>query len=495
MGIRSGADYLEGLRSRPREVWVGGERVANVADHPAFAAVARQLAALYDMQLEPAYADRLTGTDPETGETCGISFLEARSPDDLRRRREGMRLWAEASFGLLGRSPDFMNATLLALWESRDFFAQDGQKFADHLDAYYRFVRKNDLFLSHALVTPQNDRTKASHELGDLHLRVTAEVEGGIIMNGARMIATLGPIADEILMYNLPGLKPGDEDHAVIFAIAADAPGLRQICREPYTLDGSRSSFDHPLSTRFEENDALLVFNDVFVPWDRVFCYRNVKAAAEMYPRTSIRNHTAYQTNIRALAKMQLATGLAMAVARATGADSFLHVQQMLGECVCFVEHLKSGLARAEAEAERLPSGSWRPALAPLHNLRIMMASAYPRVIEVLQTIGAGGFMLMPSGADFAVPELAGDTGKYYCGAKLSSLDRVRLFKLAWDLAGEAFGQRLVQYERYYAGDPVRNLAGAYLSVDDSDYRRLVDAALALAGDPPGQASAVDRAA
>jgi anthranilate 3-monooxygenase (FAD)/4-hydroxyphenylacetate 3-monooxygenase len=124
-----------------------------------------------------------------------------------------------------------------------------------------------------------------------------------------------------------------------------------------------------------------------------------------------------------------------------------------------------------------------------------MMASAYPRVIEVLQTIGAGGFMLMPSAADFAVPELAGDTGKYYCGAKISSLDRVRLFKLAWDLAGEAFGQRLVQYERYYAGDPVRNLAGAYLSVDDSDYRRLVDAALALAGEPPKAALAVDCAA
>lgn len=495
MGVRSGTDYLEGLRKSARDVWVGGERVANVADHRAFAAVARQLAALYDMQQNPLYADRLTGTDPETGERCGISFLEARSVDDIRRRREGMRLWAEASFGLLGRSPDFMNATLLALWESRDFFAQDGGHFAGHLDAYYRFVRENDLFLSHALVTPQNDRTKASHELGDLHLRVTGEVEGGIIMNGARMIATLGPVADEILMYNLPGLKAGDEDHAVIFAIPADAPGLRQICREPYTLDGSRTSFDHPLSTRFEENDALLVFKDVFVPWERIFCYRNVKAAAEMYPRTSIRNHTAYQTNIRALVKMQLATGLAMSVARATGSDTFLHVQQMLGECIGFVEHLKSGLARAEAEAERLASGTWRPALAPLHNLRIMMAKAYPRVIEVLQTIGAGGFMLMPSGADFGVSELADDTGKYYCGVNVSSLDRVRLFKLAWDLAGEAFGQRLVQYERYYAGDPIRNLAGVYLAVDDTDYRRLVDAALALAGDPDGEAQQVECAA
>lgn len=113
-----------------------------------------------------------------------------------------------------------------------------------------------------------------------------------------------------------------------------------------------------------------------------------------------------------------------------------------------------------------------------------MLPQAYPRVIEILQTIGAGGFMLMPSGADLAAEEIAGDTATYYAGAQLPSIDRVKLFKLAWDLAGEAFGQRLVQYERYYAGDPVRNIAGTYLAVDDTDYRRLVDAALALAGEP-----------
>lgn len=498
MGVRSGQDYLDGLRARPRDVWVGGQRVDNVADHPAFSAVAREIAGLYDMQDDPRYTERLVGVDPDTGERCGVSFLSARSVQDLRRRREGMRLWAEASFGLLGRSPDFMNATLLAMWENRQVFGEAGAHYAENLDAYYRFVRSNDLFLSHALVTPQNDRTKQSHEHGDLHLRVTREVEGGIVVNGARMIATLGPVADEILLYNLPGIKAGDEDHAIIFAVAADAPGLRQICREPYVLAGSRSSFDHPLSTRFEENDALLIFNDVFIPWERVFSYRDVKAAGEMYLRTAIRNHTAYQTNIRALAKMQLATGLAMSVARSTKVDSFLHVQQMLGECICFVEHLKSGLAHAEVDAETTATGALRPALAPLQTLRIMMAKAYPRVIEVLQTIGAGGFMLLPSGADFGADEIAADTNKYFRGADLPSLDRVRLFKLAWDLAGEAFGQRLVQYERYYAGDPVRNLAGAYLSVDNRDYQRLVDAALALAGDPVpagGRDAAVERAA
>lgn len=212
-------------------------------------------------------------------------------------------------------------------------------------------------------------------------------------------------------------MKPGDEDHALICAVPAGALGLRQICREPYVIAGDRAAFDHPLSTRFEESDSLLVFHDVFVPWERVFSYRDVKLSGDMYFCTTIRNHTAYQTNTRALAKMQFATGLAIAVARSIGADTFLHVQHMLGECIGYVEHLKSGLARAEVEAERTASGTLRPALAPLQTLPTMLPQAYPRVIEILQTIGAGGFMLMQSGADLAAEEIAGDTATYYAGA------------------------------------------------------------------------------
>jgi anthranilate 3-monooxygenase (FAD)/4-hydroxyphenylacetate 3-monooxygenase len=117
--------------------------------------------------------------------------------------------------------------------------------------------------------------------------------------------------------------------------------------------------------------------------------------------------------------------------------------------------------------------------------LRTFLPSAYPKVIEMIQTIAAGGFMMMPSGADFTVPELTHDTGLYYRGAGgMSSIDRVRLFKLAWDLAGEAFGTRLLQYERYYAGDPIRTLASNYLAADDAEPMSLVAAALKLAGDP-----------
>ncbi len=487
MGIRSGQQFVQDLKCNIRDVWIEGEKVEDVTTHPAFSSSVRQLAALYDSQHDPELSDKLTYMVPETKDRAGMAFMPAYSPEDLVKRRVAYQIWAEMTFGLMGRSPDFLNCTLLALYEAREVIARGGEKFGENIKAYYCHVRDNDLFLSHALISPQNDRSKSSAQQADksLHLRVTKETDAGIYVSGARMIATLGAVSDEMLMYSLPGLKPGDEDYAIVFAVPTHAKGLRQICRQPFARAGERSSFDYPLSSRFEENDSLLIFDNVFVPWERVFCYRDVDQCNALYPDTALRNHTSHQTNTRALVKMQFATGIAIAVARSVKSDQFLHVQQMLGECTGYVEMIKSGLIRSEVESEKTEIGTLRTSLPPLQALRTFLPTAYPRVIEIIQTIAAGGFMMMPSGADFSAPGLKEDLKKYYQGAGgMASLERVRLFKMAWDLAGESFGSRLLQYERYYAGDPVRNLAGNYLSYKDDDLMRLVASALELAGLP-----------
>jgi len=486
MPIRDGRQFVARLRAHPREVWVEGERVADVTTHPVFKRSVEQLALLYDMQFDPALRDTLTYVVPETGERAGAAFMPARSAADLAKRRAAYRAWAETNFGLMGRSPDFLNVTLLAFAEARQVFARGGERFGRAVARYYEYVRDNDLFLSHALVTPQNDRSRSSSGQADasLHLKVVQETEAGIVVSGARMLATLGPVSDEMIMYNLPTFRAGDEDHAIMFAVPTDVMGLRQICRTPYD-HGDQAAFDHPLASRFEESDSLLIFDRVLVPWDRVFVYRDVALCNAVFPDSALRNHTAHQTNTRALVKLQFAVGLAMAVARAIKADQFLHVQQMLGECLGYVEMVKSALVRSEIEHETVAGGHVRASLAPLLAVRGLLPTAYPRIVEVLQTIGAGGLMMMPSGADFAAPEIASDVARYYQGAGTASLDRVKLFKLAWDLAGDAFGSRQLQYERYYAGDPVRILAGTYLSCDDRELMALVDKAKALLDNPP----------
>jgi anthranilate 3-monooxygenase (FAD)/4-hydroxyphenylacetate 3-monooxygenase len=486
MPVRTGEQFIDGLRRRPRQVWSHGKRIEDPTTHPPFRRPLQRLAHLYDLQHDPKHADVLTYRSPTTGDPVGTAFMAPRSLDDLRKRRAAFQLWAEATFGLMGRSPDFMNTVLIAFAEAKDVFARGGQRYADNIVKYYEYVRENDLFLSHALISPQTDRSKASSQQVDphLHMGVVRETPDGVVIRGARMLATMGPICDEILIYNLPGMRPGDEPHATAFAVPIDALGLHQICREPYDR-GDRADYDHPLAANFEECDSVLVFDDVFVPWERVFIYNSVPLANALYVDTALRNHTAHQTNVRALVKMRFAVGIAQAIARAVKADHFLHVQEKLGECMSYVELIKSAIIRAEVEHDKLPSGSVRTTLAPLQALRGLLPSFYPRVIEVLQTIGAGGLLMAPTAADFTAPEIANDVVRFYQGAEgMPSVDRVRLFKIAWDLAGDAFGSRQLQYERYYAGDPVRILAMTYMGSDDRQYQELVERAIAIAGNP-----------
>ena len=486
MGARTGAEFIEGLKRRPREVWLRGERVGDVTAHAAFVRPMQAIARLYDMQHDPRYRDVLTYRSPSSDAPVGTAFMMAHTLEDLRKRHAAFQLWAEATFGMMGRSPDFLNTTVMAFAEAADVFGRLGDRYAENIVRYYEHVRENDLFLTHALITPQIDRSKSSFEQADpfLHMGVVRESADGLVLRGARMLATMGPITDELIVYNLPGLKPGDERHAAVFAIPIDTPGLRQICREPYD-DGKRAAYDHPFGVNFEEPDTLLVFDDVLVPWERVFLHGNVALANAMYADTNLRNHTGHQTGVRGVAKLQTATAIACAIARAIKVDGFLHVQEMLGEAIGNIELAKSCIVRAEVEFETARMGTIRTRFTPLQTLRGFLPRASPRVVEILRTIGAGGLLMQPSAADFG-SSVAGDVAKYYQGAGgLAAVDRVRLFKLAWDLCGDAFGMRQEQYERYYAGDPVRLVASNYQFYDgEPQLRALVERAVALAGAP-----------
>jgi anthranilate 3-monooxygenase (FAD) / 4-hydroxyphenylacetate 3-monooxygenase len=485
MGVRTGEEFIRHLKAHPREVWLRGRRIDDVTEEPAFEKPIKQLAHLFDMQHDPQYADTLTYQSPTSGDPVATAFMPSRSYDDLVKRRKGFQLWAEATFGLMGRSQDYMNATLLAFAEARHLFAEAGEQFGDNIVNYYEFIRENDLFLTHAIVSPQTDRSKSSAEqTGDhLHLGVVRETGDGIIVRGARMLATLGPIADEILVYNLPGLQPQDAAHALVFGLPVDAPGLRQMCREPFD-EGGRSSFDHPLASNFEESDTLMIFDDVLVPWERVFLYNQVDLSNAVFPQTFLRNYSAHQTCARGLVKMQFAVGLAMAVSEAVKSNGFLHVQEMFGECLEALELIKGCMTRAEIEFETTERGAVLPLYQPLQAVRTFMPRAYPKVIEVLQKVGAGGLLMMPSAADLTSP-VGAEIERFYQGADgLAGTDRIRLYKLAWDLCGDSFGSRQLQYERYYAGDPVRSTAANYVNFDKSESQELVKRALELAGEP-----------
>jgi 4-hydroxyphenylacetate 3-monooxygenase oxygenase component len=389
-----------------------------------------------------------------------------------------MKVWADASFGLLGRSPDFLNTALMAWTENADFFGQRGAQFADNVRTYYRYCRERDIFQTHAIVNPQTDRSKSSeqHEDKFAHLGVVEETKDGLIVRGAKMLATHGPTADEILVYPQPGIRDGDERYVLAFGIPAGAKGLTFICREPFD-DGTQSAWDHPLGARFEEPDAVCVFDDVLIPWDRVFLYGDVKMGNAMFAQASIRNNTGHQTAIRGLAKCQFIVGIAIALTRAIKSDVFIHVQEQLGEMLGYLQMIESAILAAEQKCEPTGRGAVRPAWAPLQALRYHLPKWYERMVSVTQTLAAGGLLISPTEADLR-SAVGPDIARYYKGAGVGAEERIRLFKLAWDATGTQFGQRMLHYERYYAGDPVRVGAAYYLDHDVDPLLAMVKRAL-----------------
>jgi len=476
MAVRRGSEYVDGLRRNPREVWAAGRRVTEITSDPMFARPVQSIAMFYDLQTSPEHHDAMTHDEGDG--IFGASFLIPRSHADLVKRRHSMKIWADATFGMVGRSPDYLNTVLMTWAEGADFFGQRGAQFADNVRNYYKYCRDRDLFLTHAIVNPQSDRSKASHQQDDeyAHLGVVEETKDGLIVRGAKMLATHGPTADELLVYPEPGIRDGDERYVLAFGIPCATKGLRFICREPFD-DGTQSAWDHPLGARFEEPDAVCVFDNVLIPWDRVFLHGDVKMGNALFAQASIRNHTGHQTAIRGLAKCQLLTGIAIALTRTVKSDGFLHVQQQLGELLGYLQLIEGGILLAEQKAEPTGRGAIRPAFAPLQALRYHLPKWYERMVQVTQVLAAGGLLNSPTEADLR-SEIGPDIARYYRGAGVEAEERIRMFKLAWDATGTQFGQRMLQYERYYAGDPVRVAASYYANYDVAPLLAMVRRAL-----------------
>ena len=225
MPARTGQQYLSGLREQAAEVYISGERVTDVTTHPALRNGAATVASLYDMQHRDSLGHEMTYISPSSGEPVGLSFITPRTQEDLQRRHTMMSHWAQASCGMMGRSPDFMNVTFMAMAAASDYFSRNRPEFKDNIERYYEYIRENDLTLTHTLVNLQRDRSPMPMPLQDrtdVALKVTKQTDSGIVVRGPRVLATLGPLADEIAVY--PALNhqlsaDAQKDYSFAFAI------------------------------------------------------------------------------------------------------------------------------------------------------------------------------------------------------------------------------------------------------------------------------------
>ncbi len=466
MAARTGKQYLEGLSTRPPEIWIGGERVRDVSSHPAFRNITRSVAALYDLQHESVRRDEMTYTSPLSGERVGLSFLVPRTREDLVRVRRMMKIWADYSGGMLGRSPDYLNRAVTAFGAASDYCGENDPRFAVNIRRYYEQVREGDWCLTHTLINPQANRSAGPSGQVDPYLAagILRETDAGIVIRGARMLATL-PVADEIMVFPSTLLRGKEEDrpYAFAFAIPTATPGLKFICRE--TFDQGGAPFDHPLAARFEEMDAVVIFDDVLVPWERVFLLRDVERCNKAFAATGAVAHMAHQVVTKNIAKTEFILGIASLIVEAIAIDQFQHVQGKIAEIIYYLESMRAFARASEADAALDRWGVMTPAWPPLDAARNLFTGMYPKMIEILQLLGASGLMGRPTKADLDSP-LRPTIEKYYQAAAATAVDRIKLFRLAWDVAVSSFGSRQVLYERFFFGDPVRMQMATFGSYD-----------------------------
>jgi len=471
-GARRGEQFLARLRESPPNLWYRGEQIQDVTTHPALRGGVETLARLYDLQWE--HADKTLYTSPTSGRKVAKSFMMPRTQEELRGISTAMKVWHDHTRGLMGRVPDYINRAITGYAAGAPFLDQVERRYGDNAKRYYEYMREHDLCLTHTLIPPQANRAVSSARQADPYLsaRIKEETDAGMVIRGCRMLATL-PISDEIMVFPSTLLKSPEEDapYAFGFCIPNNTPGLRFICRE--SVDYGRSHFDHPLGSRFEEMDAVVIFDDVFVPWENVFLHRDVIKCNQAYARTGAVAHMTHQVVVKNIAKSEFMLGLASLLVNSIGAEIFQHIHEKLAELWVNLETMKAFLRAAEADAELDEWGVMRPAWNPLDAARNLFPRVYPRMVEIIQQIGASGLVAMPTERDVTGP-LAEDIKRFYQAARADAHDRIPLFRLAWDASMSAFGSRQVLYERFFFGDPVR-MAGALVAGHNDQIKAYAD--------------------
>jgi 4-hydroxyphenylacetate 3-monooxygenase len=448
----TGAEYLESLRDG-REVWIYGERVKDITTHPAFRNSARMVARLYDALHDPAKKDVLT-TETDTG-SRGFThkfFRTPRNAEDLIGARDAIAEWARMTYGWMGRAPDYKGSFLATLDANAEFYAP----YQANSRRWYKEAQEKVLYFNHAIVNPPVDRNLAPDEVGDVYMHAEKETDAGIIVSGAKVVATGSALThyNFIAHYGLPIKK---KEFAIICAVPMDAPGVKLISRASYEMTAAvmGSPFDYPLSSRLDENDAVFVFDKVLIPWENIFVYGNVDKINTFFPMSGFIPRFTFHGCVRLAVKLDFIAGLFLKAVEATGAKDFRGVQVRVGEVLAWRNlfwAITDAMARTPIPWE---NGAVLPNLEYGMSYRVFATVAYPRVKEIIENDLASGLIYLNSNAvDFKAPEIRPYLDKYVRGSNgYTAVDRVKLLKLLWDAMGTEFGSRHELYERNYAGN------------------------------------------
>lgn len=468
----TGDNYINRIDELDTTIWIEGKPMSGkISDHPAFKGVMNSQAALYDLQHDESLVDVMTYQSPTTGDRVGMSYLQPKTRDELVKRRTMIQEWAKSTNGMMGRSPDYMNTVLMAFASSVGFLKGKENCFPENIKKFYEYAREHDISMTHTFINPQVNREQFYFEDSDepIAAKVVDRNDEGIVVKGARLLATQGGITDEIVVFSAGGIQ--DKANGFAFSIPSNSKGLRFICRESFV--GGDSTFNYPLSSRFEEMDTIVVFDNVLVPWDRVFYFDNIEVSNSFMVQSSFLPYTLHQAVSRQIVKTEFVLGVVESIIDTINIGEYQHVQEKASEIIVALETMKALVIKSEVDAEPDQWGFMRPDRTTLQIAINTFPRVYPRFTEIIQLLGASGLMSIPTEEAF-LSEVRKDLDHYLQAKSENAEERVKLFRLAWDITMSSFGTRETLYERFFFGDPIKLSSQLYFSYDKEEYVKRV---------------------
>ena len=474
MSCKTGAEHIKSLKDG-RTVYIDGKLAGDVTEHVAFRNSVKSAAMLYDFQAKPENLELMTFAPNGANRRVNRAWQMPRNYSEMVQRRKAMQAWAQLSYGFMGRSPDHLASAIVGQTMGIEVFEKHGAARAKALKDYYEEASRNDYFLTYVIINPQAERGKDWGEQSeDLVARIVDEDAGGITIRGAKMLGTSSIMANEVFVANLQPLKPGEEALAFSCALPMNAKGLRVLSRKSYEA-AAVSVFDNPLSSRFDENDALIYFDDVKVPWERVFVHRDPDMCRAQFHDTPGHAYQNYQAQIRLSVKIKFLTGLAHRLTEAIGTTAMPPIREQLGFLAAQVSMVNAMMAGMEAEGTM--RGEWYvPNRHFMYSAQVLTQDLYPKVINTIRDLAGGALIMLPSSIrDYEDPMLARIINTTQRAAKMSPEGKVKFLKAAWDAVGSEFGSRHTQYEMFYAGARFVTTGHSYRTFDWAGATGMVD--------------------
>jgi 4-hydroxyphenylacetate 3-monooxygenase len=474
MQSKTGTEHIQSLRDG-RTVYLDGKLVGDVTTHVAYRNAVASAAMLYDYQARPENLEPMTFVPEGCTRRVNRCWQTPRNYDELVVRRKALEAWAQLSYGFMGRSPDHVASTLIGQYMGLEVFRKHGPARAKALTEYVQYATRHDLFLTYVIVNPQADRSKDWGEQAEgLVAQIVDEDMTGLTIRGAKMLGTSSIMANEVLVANLQPLKPGEEALAFSCALPMNAAGLRVLSRKSYEAHAV-SVYDNPLSARFDENDALLYFDDVKVPWERVFVHRDTDMCRAQFHDTPSHVFQNYQSQIRLTVKIKFLVGLAHKITEAIGTTNMPQVREQLGALAASAGMVEAMLCGMEASGQKRGE-YYLPNRHMLYAAQVVTQDFYPRLVNLIRDLAGGALIMLPSSfRDWTNPELTPILYKTQRSPNLNSGDKVKLLKAAWDAIGSEFGSRHTQYEMFYAGARFVATGHSYRTFDWGGARGMVD--------------------